>query len=188
MDQAEIGAVEAATAFSAMASYNKDAIFIGAAVENLAKGFAPIYDTMGDLTGYGECQMGMRVAGKYTADKFAVSAIFQSLSDMGGVAGLSATTMGAEVMMKMNEKYAFKGGYYMADPNTDVNDNEYNLLALGVDHTYTKAVMFYLQYAMMMNGNNSMMGIGGNGWGTSIHASAAGESPYGLSVGSVVKF
>ena len=186
MDQGDLGADEAMTAFSAMASYNKDGIYIGAAMENLSKGFSG-YDYEG-TTMYGESQMGMRFAGKYTAEKFAVAAIFQSLSDVDGVADLSATTMGGEVLFKMNEKFNFKGGMWMADPNTDADDDEYNLLSIGIDHNYCKSVSYYVQYAMMMNGDASAEGIGSNGWGSSIGASAAGESPYGFSIGSTVKF
>ena len=196
MDQGVLGADEAMTAFSANAMYNKDGILIGAAIENLSKGFAPM--GTGEEMTYGESQMGMRVAGKYTAEKFAVAAIFQSLSDVGGYANVSATTMGAEVMFKMNPKFAFKGGMWMANPYTDAEDDaeteidesdvNYTLLSIGIDHTFCKNVSYYVQYAMMMNGNYSMQGIGSNGWGTSIGASAAGESPYGLSVGSVVTF
>lgn len=182
-DQAMLGAEEAASAFSANAMYSKDGITLGAAIENLSKGFA--YDPETEM---GESQMGMRFAGKYMAEKFGVSALYQSLSDVGGVADVSATTMGFEALFQFNPKFALKGSYYMADPNTDADDDDYALMAFGIDHTFAKNVGFYAQYAMMSNGDASAMGIGGNGWGTSIGASEAGESPYGFSVGSWFKF
>lgn len=185
MDQAPLGAEEAASAYSANAMYNKDGILIGAAIETLSKGFSS--DGEG---GYGESQMGMRFAGKYTAEKFAVAAMFQSLSDVGGVADMSATTMGGEAMFQFDPMFAFKLAYFMADPNTDADDDEYNLLAIGVDHTYAKNITFYIQYAMMMNGDAQGMGIGGNGWGSSVPYGGmeGGESPTGISVGTYFTF
>lgn len=191
-DQNGLGMDEAASAFSANVMYNKDGIMLGAAMEQLSKGFAPMYDMTDPdnpvLVGFGESQMGMRFAGKYTLEKFAIAALFQSLSDVGGVADLKASTFGGEAKFQFDPKFAFLLGYYMADPNTDVDNDDYSLLSIGVDHTYAKNITFYVQYAMMMNGDASMMGIGGNGWGSSVHASAAGESPYGFSVGSFFKF
>ncbi len=192
-DQAALGAMEAMSAFSANAMYNKDGILIGAAIESLSKGFSA-YDPVEDT--YGESQMGMRFAGKYTAEKFAVSALFQSLSDVGGVADMSATTIGGEAMFQFDPMFAFKVGYFMADPNTDADDDEYNLLAIGVDHTYAKNLTFYIQYAMMMNGDAQGKGIGGNGFGSSVPYGGVdsdgdmvgGESPTGISVGTFFTF
>jgi predicted porin len=192
-DQAAIGAMEAMSAFSANAMYNKDGILIGAAIESLSKGHSD-YDPVEET--YGESQMGMRFAGKYTAEKFAVAALFQSLSDVDGVADWNATTMGGEAMFQFDPMFAFKVAYFMADPNTDNDDDEYNLLSIGVDHTYAKNVTFYIQYAMMMNGDAQGMGIGGNAFGSYVPYGAVdgdgepvgGESPTGISVGTYFTF
>ena len=195
MDQAELGAAEAASTFSANAMYNQDGIMLGAAIENRSKGFAPIFEdddtdpiTPDVLTGYGESQMGMRFAGKYTMEQFAISALYQSLTDVGGVADAKATTMGFEGKFQFDPKFAFKAGYYMADPDTDADDDDYAQLALGVDHTYAKNLSFYIQYAMVMNADMSQKGLAGGWHGTSVGASALGESPNGFSVGSWFKF
>lgn len=172
---------EARSAFSASAAYETENLLVGAALENLSKGYSAVPATM-------EAQMGMRGVAKYSMEKLAITALFQSLSDVGGVADVSATTMGAEAQFQFDPKFAFKGAYYMADPNTDTDDNEYAMLALGVDHTYAKNVAFYVQYAMVMNGDAAAAQLGGGWHGTSVSPSAAGESPNAFSFGTWIKF
>lgn len=193
MDQAPLGAAEAKSAFSANAMYNKDGIMIGAAIENLSKGHA--YNEVDDV--YGESQMGMRFAGKYTVEQFAISALYQNLTDVGGVADAEATTIGFEGKFQFDPKFAFKVGYYMADPkleddadtaDIDESKSAFSQLALGVDHTYAKNLSFYIQYAMVMNDDAAMKGLAGGWHGTTVGASGPGESPNGFSVGSWFKF
>jgi len=188
---------EAKTAFSGNAMYKKDGLMIGLAIENLSKGYSA--ETAGSVITYGESQMGIRGAVKYTMDKFAVSALFQSLSDVGGVKDLKAMTMGLEAKFQFNPKFAFKGAFYMADPNTDAEDDsattdvdesavKYNMLALGIDHTFAKNIGFYAQYAMVMNDDMQAATLGGGWHGCSVDPSAAGENPNSFSVGSWFKF
>lgn len=175
-DQNAAGADEAANVLSAMAAYNKDGIFLGAAFETNTAG------NYFDGTNYGEAASAIRVAGKYMAEQFGVSALFQTVSNAGGVEDVSQTTMGGELLFKASPEYHLKGSFYMADPNTDTDDNEYSQVALGVDRVYEK-VTVYLQFAMMMNGDAAARGLGGNGWGDSVAAFAAGESPMSVSAG-----
>jgi predicted porin len=175
---------EAQSAFSANAMYAKDALLIGAAMEQLSKGYA--FDAGTDT--YGESQMGMRFGGKYTMDKFAIALMYQSLSDKGGVADLKASTMGGEVKFQFDPKFAAKGSYYMADPDTDTDDDDYAQLAIGLDHTYAKNLSFYVQYAMVTNGDASSAKLAGGWHGCSVSPSAAGETASGFSVGSWFKF
>jgi len=192
LDQGAIGADENMTAFSGSAAYAKDALYVGVAYEMLSKGFAPVYDMTDPdnpvMTGYGEAQTGIRATAKYDFGTFAVAGLFQALSDVGGVADHSAQTFGLEAKFDFSDVYAVKGAYYMADPDTDTDDDDYALLALGVDRHLSKKTYMYMQYAMTMNGDASMHGVGGPGHGSKIGASAAGESPMGISWGIATKF
>ena len=183
LDQAEIGAMEAATAFSGSAAYKKDGLYVGVAYEMLSKGNAALTDTT-----YGEAQAGIRATVKYDFGTFAVAGLFQALSDVMGVADLSAQTFGLEGKFDFNDKYAAKAAFYMTDPNTDAENDDYSLLALGVDRQLGQKTYMYLQYAMVMNGDAAMHGLGGPGHGSHVDASAVGESPTGISWGMVAKF
>jgi len=207
LDQGAVGADEATTAYSVSAAYKEEGLYVGVAFEGLSKAFSAntVSDTtyvldadgvtpvMFEITDtpdgtYGEVQTGIRAGAKYDFGTFAVAGLFQTLSNVGGADGVSAQTFGLEAKFDVNEKYSVKGAFYMADPNTDTDDNEYSLLALGVDKKLTKKTYMYVQYAMIMNGDASSAAVGGPGHGASIGASAAGESPTGISWGMATKF
>jgi predicted porin len=218
LDQNAFGALEAANTMSFNGMYKKDEFFFGAAIEMMSMGnYGMGYDTdmdgVDDFWGYGdytydmtdpdnpiitgwdtasqvepEAPMGMRFGFGYTAEEFGVRGYFQSLSNVGGVKDLSSTTMGGEAKYHVNADYAVKGAYYMADPDGDTDDDEYAMLALGLDRNFGKSQYVYLQYVMTMNGDASMASVGGPGHGTSIHAYELGESPFGISAGVVKKW
>lgn len=175
-------------AISAMAHYSLEDIFFGVAVEQWSDGnFGPYTDGAGVLQDP-ESALGIRAAARYSGEQFAVSGFFQTLSNVMGEKDAKSNTMGGEVLFKAAPKWNVKGSFYMFDPCTDIDDDETNFLAFGVDHVVSKAVFFYLQYAMAMNGDATAMGLGGNGFGGSVMASAAGESPMGVSFGAVKKW
>ncbi len=188
LDQGAIGAEENMAAFSGSAAYSNDALYVGVAYEMLNKGFAAVTDSNDVLTGYGEAQTGIRATAKYDFGTFAVAGLFQTLADVGGVADASAQTFGLEAKFNFTDIYAVKGAYYMADPDTDADDDDYAMLALGVDRQLGQKTYMYMQYATTMNGDASMHGLGGPGHGSTIGASAAGESPMGISWGMATKF
>lgn len=180
-DQNAAGADEAASVFGAMAGYHTEDLFLGAAYEMNTAGNYPVGG------GFGEAASAIRVAGRYMAEQFGVSGLFQTVSNAGGVEDASQQLMGGEVLFKATPDYHLKGNFYMADPNTDADDDEYNLATVGVDRVY-ESVTVYLQFAMIMNGDASAKGLGGAGWGETVAAAAAGESPYALATGFRVKF
>ena len=72
--------------------------------------------------------------------------------------------------------------------STDTDDDDYAQLAIGLDHTYAKNLSFYVQYAMVTNGDASSAKLAGGWHGCSVSPSAAGETASGFSVGSWFKF
>ena len=188
LDQGDLGAEEALTAFSGSAAYKQEGLYVGVAYEMLSKGFSGYDDGTTKAMIYGEAQTGLRGSVKYDFGTFAVAGLFQALSDVGGVADASATTFGLEGKFDFSDVYAAKAAYYMADPNTDTDDDDYALLALGIDRQLGQKTYMYVQYAMTMNGDASAHGLGGPGHGSTIGASAAGETPTGISWGMAAKF
>jgi len=202
VDQTDGVADEAETIFSGSVRYKKDNFYLGAAYETLSKGLAS--DTADDGTAvYGNSAKGLRLGAKYLFEKVGFTALYQSLSDYnqsdfavdgsGNVTTLNdrkSATFGGEANWKFAPKFAAKVGYYAADPNTDADNDEYNLLAFGVDHKYAKDLWFYLQYAIMMNGDAASASLGSktNGHGKIVNAAGPGESPSGISLGFAKKF
>lgn len=202
VDQTNGTADEGQTVFSGSARYKKDRLYVGAAYETLSKGMAFGEADDGSMV-YGNSATGVRFGAKYLFEKIGISALYQSLSDYnqknfavdgdGEVVTLndkSATTFGGEVNWKFIEKFAAKVGYYASDPDTDTDDDEFSLFAIGVDHKYAKDLWFYLQYAMVMNGDASSASLGSktNGHGQIVNAAGPGENPAGISLGFAKKF
>lgn len=178
---------EASTAFSGNAIYNKDAFLFGAAYEMWAKGYAddPLLDTT-------DSRGAFRFAGKYTGEKFAIAALYQNISNVDFTKDVKASSFGGEGMFAFSPKYAAKVAYYMTDPNTDVDNDDYSLMSIGIDHTFSKTMVFYAQYATVMNGDAAMQGLGGGAHGSYV-APVAGDdgmakNPTGFSVGMWKKF
>lgn len=206
-DQNALGELEAANTMSFNGMYKKDEFFIGAALEMMTIGNygmagdwdedAATADTWADGAYFDdedvligtpyvpEAPMGLRFGFGYTTDAFGVRGLFQTLSNVDGVKDASATTFGGEGKYNVNADYAVKAAYYMADPNTDADDDEYALFAAGVDRHFGKSQYLYLQYAMIMNGDASGASLGGVAHGNVIAPSAVGESPTGISFGMV---
>ncbi len=188
-DQAEMGAEEAATAVSASAQYQTDALYLAGAVENWSKGVTGMIADPTDPNAQiqGESQTGLRFVAKYDFGQFAMAGLFQTISNHMGYDGVSAQTLGLEAKYKMTADYCVKGSFYMADPNTDADDNEFKQLALGVDRKTGENSMVYMQYATVMNGDASQKGLckTPNGFGGNVEPHDVGESPMGISVGWV---
>ncbi len=180
---------EGASAFSGMVYYAPEDFFLGLGYETLSAGF---FDGNDDGVTDAEAEGVLRGAGRYNAEKFGVAALYQAVSNVRGVDGVSATTIGFEGLFKAAPKWHVKAAYYMTDPNTDVDDDGYNKISFGVDHPVTKAVTFYAQYAIMSNDDNAMAPLGNNGWTGMVYPSmddgGMAESATGASVGGYLKF
>ena len=193
---------EAKTIFSGSLNYKKDNFYVGAAYETLSKGFAMADGPDGSL--YGNSSKGLRLGAKYEFSKVGLTALYQNLADYnqssfavdeetGDVTtanDLQATTYGGEIRFKFAAKFAAKAGYYFTDPDTDTDDDEYQMFAIGVDHKYAKDLWFYLQYATVLNGDttNASLGSKDNGHGKIVVPAAPGKNPSGISLGIAKKF
>lgn len=187
----------AETLFSGMATYAKDEFLIGASMIMFGSGW--------EATGgpdRGDAPMVFRLAGKYDAEKFGVAASYLNAGfdgwDGAEYQDMTASTLGFEAIFHASEAYDVKGGYYLADPNTDADDDDYNLLTLGIDRNFSKNLQMYVQFAMISNGDFSDATLGGetldglasgtNGFGKQISGwydedSGTYENPMGFSWG-----
>ncbi len=203
LDQGVIGADEAKTAFSGSASYKADGLYAGVAYEMHSKGMGVFHDDGAGNSVFADASTGIRGSVKYNFGTFAVAGLFQTLSTQmvngtdDGFVDNTATTFGLEGKFDFNDKYAAKAAFYMTNPNTDAADVDgtdldesavdYSLFALGIDRQLGQKTYMYVQYAMMMNGDASAMGLGGPGHGSHVDG-IMGESPTGISWGMATKF
>ena len=179
---------KAKTAYSLMAHYTTQSdnpFFIGAAIEGLSETYAELLPPVPPATDgtYGDAPMGLRVAAKYDAEKFAISGLYQNLTNYDGFwttntsgadvyQGTDAMTWGLEALFRAAPKWNVKGSFFMlnwdkdaaddaATTDTDESDTKASMIALGVDHVFNKQVKFYVQFLTISNGDMSPLGIAG---------------------------
>jgi hypothetical protein len=63
-----------------------------------------------------------------------------------------------------------------------------NLVALGVDHNFSKLIKVYLNYSLTQNEDNSSYTMSGDGHGDKVSAAAKGEDVQGVSLGMMYSF
>jgi len=182
--------VDDSSLFSASGVYNKDGLMLGVGFEAHGKALEDAYDASDPDNILGESSTGLRAVASYKADAFRVAGLFQSLSNVGGFDGVSATTYGLGLSYKLDSGLEPKAQYYMMDPNTDVDDDGAGMLVVGMDLHLNKMATLYITYAMMMNEDNAdhvpFRGAHGKSYGYG--AAELGESPYGVSVGLIANW
>jgi predicted porin len=165
-----------ADAFSGILTFAPGDFLVGVGYQSAASGnFNPNPEEA-------ESESVFRAVGQFDNGSFGLSALYQGIDNFGGTNGLTGMTVGLEGMFMPSPQWRIKALYYGTDPNTNLDDDSYAQLALGVDHPMD-AVTFYLQYAVLMNDDNQRNGLGGNDWGGQVMPSEAGKSASGLSLG-----
>ena len=203
-------------ALGASATYNNDSFYFGAAYELIQKNnfyvapsshweilneyqnveiIDPGFTTPEDATG-------LRFVGKFTEGDLEIGALFQTLQNRSGMlytdanvtGDMNTITWGLGFQYAMSEAYRLKAQYYGFDPNTDMDDDNAAMFALGVDHTYAKDLTFYMQFVMTSNGEFTSFPVGGPGHGARIYpfddgdSTTSTEDPWGISWGMIKTF
>ncbi len=181
-------AEEPKTLASGMLTYKTESVLIGASYESHSKGTFTTDPADLDMS-----ENAFRAGARYSADKFGVAGIFQTVSNVGGVDGVSGQMIGVEGLFKAAPDWHIKGAWYSTDMDTNMDNNSATQFAIGVDHPVSKKVLFYAQYAAVSNDNGAAMGLGHNGWGGTVHPSmdattGMANNPSGFSLGSAIKF
>lgn len=210
VDQTAGQADAAKTVVSGSIDYKKDGFYAGLAFEMLSEGFADAAwsDTLGvapvERAVFGDAATGLRGGIKYMAGDVGFAALFQTLAnynqgdfavnphdpEVAKANDRKAASFGGEGRYRFDARFAAKIGYYATDPDTDLDDDEFALLAFGIDHTYAKDLWFYLQYAVLLNGDATSIPLGCkcNGHGKIVTPAGPGESPAGISLGIAKTF
>ncbi|MBI5116851.1 porin [Candidatus Poribacteria bacterium] len=135
-------------------------------------------------------ETGMRLAGSYDIDALTIGLFYESLSDLEGTASSDGKTMGLMAAYKMgNNKIKFHT--YKADELKNAPNTGGALMAIGVDHSFSKTASMYVNYATADNDTNaSFVNVASNngGHGNGVPLGAADKDPKGYSVGMIVKF
>jgi predicted porin len=132
---------------------------------------------------------GMRLLGSYSFNDFVLGLFWESLSDIGGVSGADRDVTGVIASMKTgNNKLKFH--WFDSDKlKTAATDDGGTLMALGVDHSFSKTTSAYVNYASVDNNTsgtfNTASGPAGHG---DFLAAVAGKDAKVYSVGVIINF
>jgi predicted porin len=177
-DGSEVSANTSQKDTSLGVNWSAGPLFLGAA-----------WNEQGTTNVNGNEETGMRLAGAYTFNNIMLGLLWESLSDMGGVDGADRDAMGFAAAMTMgNNKFKF---HYLDADKTDnaVTPDGAKLWAIGVDHTFSKTAMVYLNYASVDNDTGAAVTTtSSNGGHGETLATTGGKSPTGISTGVILKF
>jgi predicted porin len=131
-------------------------------------------------------ETGMRLGVGFKSGALTVNALYETIEDVGGVAGADGDVYGVGAAFKFGNATA-KAQYFISEP--DVAGADSNLMAVGLDYAFSKTVTAYVAYAQVDNDpgadNNVASANGGHG---DTLAVAAGTTPSAFSVGMEMNF
>jgi len=123
--------------------------------------------------------------------EFYLAAIYDSVSNVGGVDSNDGSTYGVGGGFKMGNNLLKAQYLSVAATDKATPDNGATGYAIGLDHTLSKTTKVYVDYAKVSNdpaqNANISSGYAGHG-ATNVPAVGAGTSPSGYSLGMVINF
>lgn len=165
-------------AFSTAVNWAAGPLFIGSAYEKHS-------------TAAGQEETGIRLVGHFdVGGGFGVGALWETLSDLNGTSGADRNALGLFAKFKAGNN-TFKAHLYDQDKiDNQASENGAKLWAIGVDHSFSKNTLMYLNYAAMDNDPNSTRTVSGSsqGHGERLAPTTGGKSPTGISIGMNLKF
>ncbi len=158
---------------SASVSYQGGPLFAGVAYEEHSLAPGAVIST--------ENETGIRLGVGFKSGAFTLNAMYETLEDIAGISGSDQDTYGVGAAFKFGSATA-KAQYFTAEDAAD-------LMAVGLDYSFSKTVTAYVAYAQVDNeplgDANVASSNGGHG---DVLTAAAGTSPSAFSVGMEMNF
>lgn len=141
------------------------------------------------VTGSNDNPTNIRLMGSYTFNDIELGLLWDMMSDLGGVAGADRDALGLFASYKMgNNKLKFN--YIKLDELDNTPNTGADMIAIGVNHSLSKTVTLYANYAATSNDNLAANGVvsGAAGHDSNVLAPALGKDYTGYSLGTIIKF
>lgn len=187
-DTPKFGDFRATIQYGLEDSFTSDANNLGAGVTWEA---GPLWVGLGyethdrsTLTGIEE-ENATRLGVEYKLGDLVLSGLYQAVTDAGGVSGADRDTYGIGAAFKVGNN-VLKAQWYTADEADNATDDGADLVAVGIDHMFSKTTTIYAQYAAVNNDDNGSFALGGGGHGASY--ASPGEDISGFSLGMRLLF
>ncbi|HEY5682275.1 MAG TPA: porin, partial [Sulfuricaulis sp.] len=131
----------------------------------------------------------IRLSGSYTFNNIELGLLWDMMSDLGGTAGADRDALGLFASYKMgNNKLKFN--YVKLDELDNAPNTGADMIAIGVNHSMSKTVTLYANYAATSNDSNAASGVvsGAVGHDANVLAPALGKDYTGYTLGTIIKF
>ena len=135
----------------------------------------------------------IRLIGKFTMGDLTLAALYETMTDLAGVSGADRKAWGLGAGFKLANNM-LKAQYYSTDKvDAQTTENGGNIMALGVDHSFSKTTMVYANYATVSNdGGTTAFNVssanGGHGTTNVPTVGKAGGDGKAYSFGTIIKF
>ena len=135
----------------------------------------------------------IRLIGKYSMGDLTLAALYETMTDLVGVSGADRKAWGLGAGFKMANNL-LKAQYYTTDKvDGQATENGGDIMALGVDHSFSKTTLAYFAYATASNdggarGFNVSSGSGGHGTTNVPTVGKNGGDGKAYSFGTIIKF
>jgi len=149
---------------------------------------------VGTVTGT-EDSTAIRFGVYWTPGAWKLTALYETVSDIGGLSGVDSDVYGLGAAYKMG-KNVIKGQYYLTSNEGDSSDA--SLIAIGWDYNFSKRTTGYIAYATTSNDENVYYDVDGGGHGGEISddaytlaglgATIRGKDPSAISLGMIHRF
>jgi predicted porin len=131
----------------------------------------------------------IRLSGSYTFNDIELGLLWETMSDLGGTSGADRDSMGFFASYKMGNN-KLKLNYVKLDEIDNAANTGADMIAIGVNHSMSKTVTLYANYATTSNDPNAAFSIVSNAVGHDGNAlaPAAGKDMTGYTLGTIIKF
>lgn len=135
----------------------------------------------------------MRLVGKYSMGDLTLAALYETMSDLAGTSGADRKAWGLGAGFKLANNM-LKLQYYTTDKvDAQTTQNGGNIMALGVDHSFSKTTLAYFAYATASNdGGTSAFNVssstGGHATTNVPTVGKVGGDAKAYSFGTIIKF
>ncbi|HEU5339543.1 MAG TPA: porin, partial [Sulfuricaulis sp.] len=131
----------------------------------------------------------IRLMGSYTFNNIELGLLMDMMSDLGGVSGADRDAMGLFASYKMGNN-KLKLNYITIDELDNAPNTGADMIAIGVNHSLSKTVTLYANYATTSNDPNAAFGVtsGAVGHDPLVLPAVAGKDYTGYSIGTILKF
>ncbi len=167
-------------------------LFLGAAYEKhqKLKGSASAVDAT--VARDSDEETGLRLVGDYAFGDLTLGLMYEQVSDIDGIKDLERKVWGLAAGYKLANN-TFKAHWFTSgdvDCPGDCEGTDTSMIAIGVDHAFSKTTMVYLNYAKAEGGDNVIIDVanGYTGHGEQNAKLLYGKTPSAITAGLMVNF